>query len=348
LWIPLTFLSLACLADGKQWRVGLAWTPVVSAAGLALSVAVEFLQVFLPARSPSVVDVASQTAGGLAGAALWLSVGPMLVGWSRRLGGALPLYVVLLLFLHLLPCDLSLSPAELVRKARRGLIVVWPLWTNDVEIVRLVEKALQQVVLFAPLGWLLARGELGRAHGRRAFVLGLVAVAGLEALHLIVVGRYFDTRDILAGWAGLTLGWQLANLERRWLASHCVFAAWIALVVVLGWLPFDFQSRPDAPFRLPFADYQEGDYLHVLDQAVGKFLTFVPGGAWMAWRWRRGWTAVGTAAGLAALVEIGQIFLPGRFFSVSDVIVEVLGAAAGARWAVAERHQLTVGPAVSS
>ena len=83
---------------------------------------------------------------------------------------------------------------------------------------------------------------------------------------------------------------------------------------------------------LPFLDYYGGDYLNTLDDFVHKLLLFVPLGALLAppppaRAWGRagfaGWLA---ATGIAAILETGQLFLPGRHASLTDILVA--GAAA--------------------
>jgi VanZ family protein len=84
---------------------------------------------------------------------------------------------------------------------------------------------------------------------------------------------------------------------------------------------------------LPFLDYYQGNYLHGLDEFVHKTLLFVPLGVLLAptapasrgtllFRWS-------LAIAAAVVLEAGQLFLPTRYASLSDVLVGGLAAGVG-------------------
>jgi glycopeptide antibiotics resistance protein len=117
-------------------------------------------------------------------------------------------------------------------------------------------------------------------------------------------------------------------------------AGWLAVLVFLNWQPFDFTAGL-APPRLrtlsliPFADTLEGNYLHGFENLAQKAALFLPVGALLApthlsrGHKMSGALAVLGALALAAGLEAGQLFLPTRFASVTDVLVETAGAWAG-------------------
>jgi VanZ family protein len=83
---------------------------------------------------------------------------------------------------------------------------------------------------------------------------------------------------------------------------------------------------------VPFVDYYRGTEYHGFDQFVCKILLFFPLGALVAsahpWgdRGRAGFLVMLTAFGLAMELEVGQLFLATRHPSVTDVLIEVIGA----------------------
>ena len=115
------FGALAVLAGHPRLRGGRALL-AATAAGAALSVAMEALQTYLPARVPSNLDVLCNTAGALLGALLGLALAPLspgFRGWRARLflpgtlsdvGLAL---LVLWLFLQLNPAMLLFGGGDL-------------------------------------------------------------------------------------------------------------------------------------------------------------------------------------------------------------------------------------------
>ncbi len=83
---------------------------------------------------------------------------------------------------------------------------------------------------------------------------------------------------------------------------------------------------------MPFVDYYQGDYWNSFDQGVKKLLLFLPLGVLLTLALppalqRRGWgVVVLLAAGMAAAIEAGQLFLPTRYASITDILVESCGA----------------------
>jgi VanZ family protein len=136
-------------------------------------------------------------------------------------------------------------------------------------------------------------------------------------------------------------------------------AIWLGIVIFVNWHPFDFETdsakavdRLENLSWLPFADYYQGSYINFLNQMVRKTLLFVPLGLLMAslnksrerqraehWalqgRERKRpeflsllWVLL-AALTVAGIVEIGLAFLPSRYPSVTDVLLETSGASIG-------------------
>jgi VanZ family protein len=301
---------------------------------------------------------------------LWTSLSAQ--GISARL---LPAYLVFLFFVHLMPFDLTLSPGQLVEKYRAGRVHFWPFAVGDVAPSALAIKQVWNVFYFLPLGILLARlrGTAWRNPRNWAWIaaVGLAAAAVIQFAKLFVASRNCEALDVLVDALAVLLGWALsivpaglvmarfigprqsetgpllAALDRRWL-----LAGYVGVLVLLNWLPFDV--RWDLPWALerlgsiswvPLADYQEVSPYQAFDQALHRVLVFMPLGALLAslLNYSRPEALVGVLAALLALaIEIGQAFLPDRYPSVSDVILETAGACAGA---IVYRHINSVVPA---
>ncbi len=117
---------------------------------------------------------------------------------------------------------------------------------------------------------------------------------------------------------------------------------WLAMAVYVNWHPFDFQPDPGTAVDrlrnlswLPFADYIQGSYVNFLNQIVRKSLLFLPMGLLLGSRGSNGnrsfnkfWMLL-PAFSLAVILEIGQAFLPSRYPSVTDILVETTGAGIG-------------------
>ena len=139
LFLPIGFLATGAIASGRSRPAVLMAIPGVVAFAGALSVGIEFAQIFIPLRTASLNDIANETAGAAAGALAWLAVGHVAARWisgfapatnapgdlARR---ALTAYAAVWVVLGLLPLDLTIRPAELAEKYRQGRVHVTPLY----------------------------------------------------------------------------------------------------------------------------------------------------------------------------------------------------------------------------
>lgn len=345
LLLPFGFCLMAAICCDRPY-FGVAALPVTIVAGLILAAFVEFAQLYFPPRVSSINDIAAQGCGSTTGALLWLVRGQRLTVNARCLWNdfgsrstahlLLPLYLFVFLLVQTLPFDFTLSPVEFYRKYKHGRVHLLP-FTASAGGFELTEKHFWNVALFAPVGLLLAqlRGRLQRS-GLRAFVAGLLAAAAIEFAQLLTVSRHFDTTDILTGSVSVLVAWYIArrfgSLFRRTEVRAVSIVACLGVLIFMEWKPFDFVlSLSEARLRLhrvtllPFVDYLGGNYINSLDDGIHKTLLFASLGVLLASptpvarsalysRW-----AFGVA--VAFLLEAGQLFLPTRYASITDVLV---------------------------
>lgn len=362
LFIPLGYLMTAALAVDRPRLRFLAALLVVVICGL-FSASIEFTQLFFYPRVTSLNDIVAETIGGGLGALGWLTVGQTLTSWARRdelgLGAGvfpmelLPCCLLGLVIDQLLPLDITIQPAELYHKYKEGKVrlaywLPWPGW-EDVAL-----RELPNIFLFLPIGVLLA--GLGGARWRRwsgwwrVLGLGLLLVAGIKFVQLFVRSRNSFAMDVLTNALAILLGWALGLAVRNSgtgsaaskARSVCFAAAavvWLVVVGFLNWHPFDFST--DLNFGvdrlrnvplLPFQDYVSNNYLQGFDQIITRLTVYLPIGLILplAFGWR-GRSSAGAfviilIAVWAVTVEIGQAFLPTRYPSLTDVLVETVGA----------------------
>jgi glycopeptide antibiotics resistance protein len=189
----------------------------------------------------------------------------------------------------------------------------------------------------------LAARESGQ-RGARALAWAVAAAGGLslaiEGLHAVTPWFIVDTTTVVLTLAGAALGAAMVARSdstdaRRWIAP--ALAAWGAAVVMASWSPPEF-SWPAPPFRtewvVPFWSYFFSRSLLDLMDVIGQALRFVPMGALLAARtWRQsflGTVLIGLSIG--AVLETGQVFLPGRKADMTDVLSSAAGAGLG--WAL--------------
>ncbi len=268
-----------------------------------------------------------------------------------------------------LPLDISASPADWVRKLKDGTATTGLFaelhGRSDVPTWRKGQVWLELAGLYLCVGLVLAFAPFARPvrleglpawmpvarAALRVFGLGLAFAAILEAGQFPVLSRSPSVTDVLIGGVAVLLGWLVAtgmgvNATGGGLdieAALILGQAWLLWLAIAAWLPFEFDgSIGGARFAdlnwLPFAQAQEKNYLGGLEEALSKTILALPYGAIVAAlgpaaranRRQRVLVGAALAAGLALLLEAGQLFVPERVASPSDVIYAAVGGALGA------------------
>jgi VanZ family protein len=111
-----------------------------------------------------------------------------------------------------------------------------------------------------------------------------------------------------------------SGLARRWRALTDRFGNWLvaanALVLMLAsWMPRDYMVR---------TTFLSGHIEHAIVYALsGAFMFAVLAGRYAAWQ------VAAALAAYAGLLELGQLFVPGRHAAIDDLFYSAAGAVAG-------------------
>lgn len=386
LFVPLAYLWLSVAWHGNSlfWRI--AASILVFAACAALSLGIEFSQIFFPPRTVSLNDIYAESLGALIGILLWWASGTSLTSWlsswraaaettalaQRLLYG----YLFVLFGYNLLPLDLTISPVEIYHKWHEGRIILIPFTYGQAELVQRLYGSLTDVLIWLPAGVL---ASFNARYSPKQVWLRLTAAAVLlEFLQIFVYTRVTDPTDILTSSLGSALGiwlamrWHPAAVDQAEPAGSgggLIAGAllWLALIFAVFWYPFDFQGDgmfvrnrlAEATSRVPFAIYYFGTEYRAATEVLHKAGLFFPLGALLAllaariplgranpWK-LAALAAVGIAAGL---VEAGQLFLPGKHADLTDWALEMAGGWAGCAfaWHILPRNRMRAEPATSA
>jgi VanZ family protein len=350
---------------GAVWTVtspvGRAW-PIVGAAtatGALLSAAAEAFQLVSPTRTPSVLDLLSNTAGAFLGA-LGVAVLVVLLRASRGQRSYVGMPMALfatgygggVLFEALSPVFRQERLPGSWGPPQARLMLALQNFTPS-----LAGFAFLDIVLFAPAAAfaVAALGEMGMAYRKAAVVVsvGGVALAVLAETMRGALGYPIESGAMLAHSLGFGLGALAAarGLPRmtrslrgaaRPLALWCVYAVLLGLWALRPFYPeYSFASiahkLPIVRF-IPLQAYRDRvDVVSAADAAI-PVLMLVPLGALMvAWPLRRrGWAAgLLPAIYLMTILEVAQILVAGRFFDITDLLVAAAALALG--WHAAQR-----------
>lgn len=311
LMIPLSFIWL-----GVIWRRHKPGWQVLSAlfilaACIALSVFIEFAQVYFPPRTVSINDIVAETLGALIGVISWILLGPGVMKWlaefpatrgiaqiSRRL---LYLYLFGFFLYNLLPLDLTLSLTDLYDKWRSGRINIAPFGFQFKQPAEFFYGLTTDIVLWVPIGFL-----WGMSSSKPAFniwIYSILCAALLEFMQLFVFTRVSDTTDIIIAALGTALGLAAAlrlrtirpviasaeasKYRRRGLyLSLGAAIAWLIVIIAVFWYPFDFHGgreflveRWKLVNKVPFQAYYFGTEYRAATEVLHKTLFFFPLGA---------------------------------------------------------------------
>jgi glycopeptide antibiotics resistance protein len=317
LFVPVGSFAVGalCVDRRRRWAV-LAIVPVAACCA-ALSVTIEFTQLWFPPRTVSQNDIVAETIGGLVGCLLWVFAGQTLTNWLRtytrhaspkwQVDWLLQAYLLGFVIYSVLPLDLTISVADLYRKFASGRFVAVPFTYSYGSLFAWVYQMAKDILVFAPIGaWsataFVGRGRQVRSLGQSVLIGGLIVVT-IELSQLLVYSRFTDTTDIITGTGGVALGAALMRHLRgatrvgpvkkeaaaasfAWLKWLGIAALYAAFVTAGYWFPFDFSA--DKPmikerlagfFGVPFRAMYSGSEFKALSNLLQKTLFFAPLGA---------------------------------------------------------------------
>jgi VanZ family protein len=365
LFAPWGFLLAVELVERRR---GLGQIVVAATcSGFGLSACVEAIQVFVPSRTPSALDLITNTLGSAGGAVCgWVfarRAWPRLRPAVERLARERPLATialaasVLYVVAGLSPFDVSLGLGELKNSIKRARLIPFGRSIDGSMIPVRPWKWTLEFVDWTLIGgvYALALREAGRRGWRlisEATSLGCGLAAVVELAQLAIGGRVTDATSVVCAVAGAATGATCVDrvpwlTPRRWVVPALL--VWGLGVVLSAWGPSDVaHAEPSSPgwdSLVPFLAYYRRTDVYALADIMDQTIRFVTVGALVAAFSVRSsvWHAAATGMGVAAVAEFGQLFVPGRTLDITDVLSAGAGAAMGWvcwRWAELKRRRL--------
>lgn len=316
LYMPLG--AVACLAWLRRFPRAAAAAAI--AFGFALSLTMELLQNYVPGRTTSLSDLATNTIGAAAGALLALAFAPAIIPPLRSQAR-------------------RASPGALLLLGCWGAYQLYPFF--PIFSSTHLREALHALIVthaFSPVATWAAMAEWFAAALALEAVFGRLRASWLAWAMLVLGLRIFMPSrslalDEVAGAALALLAWEILPSKRR-----LRFGVWIALsAILLAELePFRF-TRDAAPFSwIPLGATFENERWGALVILLRK--AFLYGSTvWLLARSGISHPVAGGALAVALFIlEMVQRHLPGRTPEITDSLVAL--AMTAALWALADRR----------
>lgn len=352
-------LWVVTAAPGRAQR---AWWPPLWT-GLLLSVTIEFTQSFTPRRNPNILDVATNGLGSLGGALLILGLVTLVHSLrSEKSHVGIPGALLAGSYLMAVALEAVFAPFRLTPIAGiyggplsrfRGTLVHFE-WAS------LSELPLGDILLFLPAGAfaVLALAEHGKSYrsaARLTIILGSLLWIVAELLHapqalpveLGAIVVHAGSTSLGAWLAGRYLS-RIGRALRGPLRPRYLLVLYALVLLIWAWRPgragSDTTDATDLSWRrlIPLqGSAPRMDLYSVADLGEG-FLLFFPVGCILAvWPVRRRGLLASYLPGVIVAVagELGQPLIAGRYFDVTDILVEVAGMGMG--WAIMRRAGFT-------
>ena len=363
LYVPFSFLFLASFSISTSRKTRLISIIMVSALGIGMAVAIEFLQVFFAPRTVSLNDIIAEVVGIITGIVIWCLFGHQLVDlWRRvRQGGTAGLdalfafYLLLYLVLSLFPFDFLISQAELSAKLASPL-TGWLF--ADVAMQRPVRSLISLIIetgLAVPLGLFLCfrRVSTGNSLWLLAFFYGGLCGIVFEGLQLFTASGVSQGVSIITRAVGAGVGMfcfrlllkSHAAVHKKLCSSLLIFTVlpYIFLVFKMNgffdsqWLAVSSAAGNfEGVMLLPFYyHYYTTETTAVLSLLLNMVMYLPIGCGLWAWRWCRSertgnaYSGMTMAAPLALAVEVGKLFLVGRHPDFTNVLIASASAWVG-------------------
>ena len=311
LYLPLGAVAYLCFA---RWRSKLLAATAAVATGAALSLTVEIIQIYVPGRHSSLLDVVCNSAGAAAGAALVAAFRSRLksIAAMRRGGGRQTISAILLLCCWV---GYQLYPGIPVLSRTR-------LWRALA--VLLSTQSFSPVQVWACAAEWFTVGLLIEAVAGPRAARWLPAAMVLLPLRLLVMSRGVSLQEACGAALALALWKALGGVARKRAALFLLGSS----ILLTGLAPFRFSEPPHGFSWIPFAGAIEADWFPAVVTMFRK--AFVYGA--MVWQLRSAGLAYARAGAATALVlaaiEAAQRYLPGRTPESTDPILALLLAMA--------------------
>ncbi len=336
-------------APGRELRRSLVHATLT---GAAISVVVESVQLFSPVRDASILDVLTNSAGAFAGALAVLALAVTLAGLRGRrsfVGVPAVLFAGAYGSAVMLEALMPLFRQQRVPGAWGGPGSRLALALEYARAEPFAQFPLLDVLLFLPAGFLLVAAvvEMGVRYRVAALVITATAPLVLAVIQLAraLMGYPIEPGALLTQSVAIAAGALLAAaaippLTTKLRGRHrplALLVVYVLLMVLWSWRPFVLEYNLDViavqlnvQRLIPLRSLYDQVTMFSVAVVGVQLLLFVPlGGLLAVWPLRTSGALAHLlpAIYLAAVLELGQFFVAGPYFDITELLLRVSGAA---------------------
>jgi VanZ family protein len=306
IYIPLGFAA-AMLFIEKRLRP---FAPVFAIAlACFVSTAMEFTQLYIPVRDPSVADIVANTGGGALGALIAMAserkLRRLLQAPARGLRGAAAVLLLMWVIAEFYPFMPAIGRSHIYAALHHLMHGARPSWV---------------AVWLGVAEWAAVGLALEAIFARRATVWLALLIAGSLAAQAIIADHTLDAGDVMSAAIGFGI-WFLIPAALRGRALVLLLASAILLRQLQ---PFHFDAAPHAfswmPFEATFESVRESALVIIARKAFdyGALVFALHAIGWRYWR-------AGLTVAIPLLITEGiQTWLPQRSPEITDPLVALM------------------------
>lgn len=337
-------------------------------AGIFLTFAIEFAQIYFPQRTVSINDLIAEMLGSVLGLIFYWGFGDLAKIWIMKWNTKNKQQVILYAYLFLLfgygvlPLDLTISPVEIYHKWSDGKIYLIPfLYSFHGSIIEKAYQFSTDIIIWIPASILLILSTKKTPKQVLLWILGAALL--LELIQLFIYSRISDTTDLITAFMGAWIGiliakkWTLPHKKNNLSTSNqnqnnpfLWVIIWSLFLILLYWYPFDFKmdiyfikERLALFFRAPFTAYYYGSEYRAITSLFNKVAFAIPLGVALAHLNKLiflKFNAILSSKLLffiafiyvvlfSLLLELGQLFLVKKSIDSADCLLTILGSYIG-------------------
>jgi len=365
LFIPLSFFWL-CFLDPRTIVTKILTSLLILLSCIALSIGIEFTQLFFPPRTVSQNDIIAESIGAAVGMVVWWWKGRYLSEWisswwSTNFSGVainiLWFYLFILFGYNVLPLDLTISPIEIYHKWHEGKLTFIPFTHHYQSIAQKFYNITIDIIIWIPVSllWIVS----GKKNPFQSWVWTSLAAAIVEFIQLFIYSRFSDTTQVIAAMIGAAIGVWLARLIKfnqystpntysfnySWIGL-IFFLFWSVVLMAIFWYPYNFNfeqnfilMRLNTIYSMPLMGYYYQTEYRAITALFRRIFLFMPLGFGFAFYRiilyglspKKFLTnAIIFLLGLIPfIIEIGLVALPLKLPDYGDIIFAWLGGILG-------------------